>query len=305
MMKGFLNMMKGNRSIGKLLTHWTERVIDVAFYLCLLAMLYLFLQVFVVTSFKIPTDSMWPTLLPGDYLLVEKCSTGARIFDVVESLEDKPVDICRMPGWRNFRRNDVLVFNFPYQERWDSIVFDVMKYYVKRCIALPGDTLEIRNGHYRIRGLDKEVGYLKAQQEIAALPDSGSYVVMSAFPWSDRLKWTIKDFGPLHVPAKGQTIKMDTLSFTFYHTLIGWEQKKRLHMEKDGSVLLGDSLIHEYRFQENYYFMAGDKATNSQDSRYWGLLPESFIVGRAVRIWKSVHPYSNQTRWDRVWKKVK
>lgn len=74
-------------------------------------------------------------------------------------------------------------------------------------------------------------------------------------------------------------------------------------MDEQGRILLGDSLIREYRFQENYYFVAGDKAENSQDSRYWGLLPEPFIVGRAVRIWKSVEP-DEDTRWDRIWKKI-
>ncbi|WP_270311660.1 S26 family signal peptidase [Bacteroides xylanisolvens] len=57
----------------------------------------------------------------------------------------------------------MLVFNFPYPEnRWNSISMDVMRYYVKRCIALPGDTLEIREGRYKVRGcgerLGKEVG---------------------------------------------------------------------------------------------------------------------------------------------------
>lgn len=73
-----------------------------------------------------------------------------------------------MPGWGNFKRNDILVFNFPYQQnRWDSIRMDVMQYYVKRCIALPGDTLEIRGGFYKIRGCNEQVGNYQAQQYIA------------------------------------------------------------------------------------------------------------------------------------------
>ena len=51
---------------------------------------------------------------------------------------------------------------------------------------------------------------------------------------------------------------------------------------------MGDSLILEYRFRENYYFMGGDNMENSEDSRYWGLLPEPYIVGVATRIWMSV-----------------
>ena len=165
------------------------------------------MQVFVVTSFSIPSDSMSPSILAGDCALVDKCSGGARIFNVLKALDSKDVNIYRMPGWRNFKRNDVLVFNFPYKaERWDSIAFDVMKYYVKRCVALPGDTLEIRNGYYKLRGVSGEIGSLIAQQQIAALPDSGTNVVIPCFPWNDKLKWTIKEFGPLPVPAKGQVV---------------------------------------------------------------------------------------------------
>ena len=53
--------------------------------------------------------------------------------------------------------------------RWDSIRLDVMQYYVKRCIALPGDTLEIREGFYKIRGCDERLGNYNAQQSLANL----------------------------------------------------------------------------------------------------------------------------------------
>ena len=53
--------------------------------------------------------------------------------------------------------------------RWDSVRFDVMQYYVKRCIALPGDTLEIRGGFYKIRGCDEQLGNYSAQHGLANL----------------------------------------------------------------------------------------------------------------------------------------
>lgn len=67
---------------------------------------------------------------------------------------------------------------------------------------------------------------------------------------------------------------------------------------------MGDSLITHYTFRENYYFVAGDRAMNSQDSRYWGLLPEPYIVGRARWVWKSVDR-NGKVRWERVMKRVK
>ena len=285
---------------------WMNRLLSLLFYLCITTVLLVTLQVFCVSSFKIPTYSMEPELLPGDNILVYKLSKGARLFNVLAALRGEDVVIHRMPGIGTLKRNDVLVFNFPYQpNRWDSIAFDVMRYYVKRCIALPGDTLEIRNSRYRVNGTDEELGNVTAQRQLAITPDTLLHnVVMNTFPWNERLGWTIREFGPLPVPAKGQVVKMDSTTWLLYRQLIEWEQKRKLVLDANGNVLLNDSLIHTYCFQENYYFMAGDKMLNSQDSRYWGLLPESFIVGKVWRIWKSVDRDTDKIRWERIWKKV-
>lgn len=108
----------------------------------------------------------------------------------------KEVKIHRMPGWRKFKRNDVLVFNFPYPGRWDSIAFDVMSYYVKRCIAVPGDTLEIKDCHYRVKGHDGYLGNTAAQDKLQKLLDSEEFVnrgiVVESYPliknWAGALR---------------------------------------------------------------------------------------------------------------------
>ena len=70
-------------------------------------------------------------------------------------------------------------------------------------------------------------------------------------------------------------------------------------------MLIGDSLIHQYRFEKNYYFVSGDNMANSQDSRYWGMLPEEYIVGKAIRIWNSKEKYTDKIRWERIFMKIK
>lgn len=82
-------------------------------------------------------------LLPGDNILVNKWVMGARIFNIWDAAEGKEVRISRLLGLGEIKRNDVLVFNFPYPAQWDSIGLNLMTYYVKRCVALPGDTFEI------------------------------------------------------------------------------------------------------------------------------------------------------------------
>ena len=234
----------------KKLKRITDRLLSVAFYICILIIGWLVLQTTCFTTFTIPSDSMAPTLQAGDRILVNKWIMGARIFNV-----------------------------------WD--------------------TLEIRNGFYRIRGTGEELGNMAAQRRISALTENDSRgVVMESFPWSKRLGWTIKEFGPLPVPAKGQVVSLDSISILFYQHIIRYEQKKELSL-RDKLIYLGDSLIREYRFKENYYFVSGDNMENSRDSRYWGLLPESYIVGKATRIWKSKDPADGHIRWNRVWKRIK
>ena len=281
--------------------------LDIAFYGCLAILAWIFLQVFVFTSFKVPSDSMEPALVPGDNILVDKCSTGARLFHLLKAANKEEFTIHRIPGWRDFRRNDVLVFNFPYPERWDSIAFDLMLYYVKRCVAVPGDTLEIRDAHFRIRGCQEAPGCIEAQNELQRILKDGRAedfgIMPRAYPNRKEVPWTIGEFGPLYIPKQGSTIGMDSLNVILYRNAIEWEQGKKLQMQGD-TVWLGDSIISRSRFRKNYYFVAGDKAVNSRDSRYFGLLPEEYIVGRAVRVWKSVDPVSGEWRWDRFMKKI-
>ena len=221
-----------------------------------------------------------------------------------------PLRIRRLPGLEEFRRGEVLVFNFPYPERWDSIGFDVLLYYVKRCIGEPGDTVEIRDAHYRVHGTDVPVGNTEAQERLSRLlsKKSGREEMVRnrsyyTFPYDSLLGWTVKDFGPLYVPARGDSIEMNRNHYLFYRNLIEWEQRGKLVQEDDGFYLEGKR-ITGYRFRENYYFMGGDNCFNSQDSRYWGLLPECYIVGKATRIWKSVDPYTGSVDWKRVWKRI-
>lgn len=265
-------------------------------------------QVFLFASFSIPSDSMLPTLCPGDYVAVNKPLKGARIFDIGDAADHRPLRIRRLPGLEEFRRGEVLVFNFPYPERWDSIGFDVLLYYVKRCIGEPGDTVEIRDAHYRVHGTDVPVGNTEAQERLSRLlsKKSGREEMVRnrsyyTFPYDSLLGWTVKDFGPLYVPARGDSIEMNRNHYLFYRNLIEWEQRGKLVQEDDGFYLEGRR-ITGYRFRENYYFMGGDNCFNSQDSRYWGLLPEPYLVGKATRIWKSVDPYTGSVDWRRVWK---
>ena len=88
---------------------------------------FLLLRVFVFGSYRIPTDSMIPAIIPGDYVLVNKLAYGARLFDLFDALEGKKVKIRRTPGYTHVKHNDVVVFHIPHPHGWDKIEMDMFK----------------------------------------------------------------------------------------------------------------------------------------------------------------------------------
>lgn len=124
---------------------------------------------------------------------------------------------------------------------------------------------------------------------------------MRAFPNDSIVPWTISDFGPLVVPAKGSEMRLNHITATVYHNLIEWECGQKLTVVGD-SVIIDDKFLPSYTFKENYYFVAGDNVFNSQDSRYFGLVPEPFIVGKAAFILQSTDSRTGRKRSDRYFK---
>ncbi len=281
-------LLKGNRSCKMkknekidLVYKLCRYVVDTLFWGCMVVALFVVMQIFLFSSFKIPSNSMEPGLIAGDYVLVNKLIPGARLFNVFASLRGEQVQIVRLPGLREIRRNDVVVFNYPYPNNLDRIEMHMMKYYIKRCLGLPGDSLSIVNGYYRVNGIFEPVGNIEGQELFSVqsnkmLKDAGLYW---SFPKDSLISWNVKNFGPLYLPRKGDVIDMNRENISIYRKLIEWETGQKL-----------DPRIVSYTFQKNYYFVAGDRIEDSQDSRYWGLLPEEFIVGKATFIWRSMNP---------------
>ncbi|WP_075965887.1 signal peptidase I [Parabacteroides massiliensis] len=283
---------------------WIDILLTLFLVLAGLVVLWVFVQVFLLASFRIPSDSMEPELTEGDFVAVWKPTLGARLFDLNATLRLEQTEIHRMPGFRKVKRGDVLVFNFPHPNGWDKVEMHILKYYIKRCIGLPGDTLSIRNGKFRINGMAEPLGNTDSQERIGrTLPGEFPDGVYKAFPFDSILNWNIRNFGPLYIPKAGDRIKMNRTNYALYRKLIAYEQKTVIEY-RDSTVYLNGKPMQDYCFQKNYYFMAGDKGMNSQDSRYWGLLPEEYIVGKAAFIWKSADPYTGRFRWDRFMKKI-
>lgn len=285
---------------------WINWAINITFITCLAGILYIIALVFFIAYFKIPSDSMSPELIQGDIVVVWKPTIGPRLFNIFSAIKGKQVKIDRIPGVKKIERNDILVFNFPYSDwnKWDKIELHILKYYIKRCIALPGDTLTIQNGIYQINNSDILVGNIESQKKITTYNvEKLSKDLFYTLPFDSIIQWNIKDFGPLYVPQKGDTLPLSRTNYLLYKRLIEWEQQDSLSY-KDGKVWLKNSILKKYCFTHNYYFMGGDNSMNSVDSRFWGLVPEEYIVGKAWIIWKSINPETKKNRWNRLLKSI-
>lgn len=269
-----------------------EHVVTVASTVFLIAAGFVVLayavRIFICDQYPVNTRSMTPTIQPGDHILVNKLLFGARIYKNLRFLNhpDAPMESWRVAGLREIEHNDIVVFNFPFGNAGgDGIGFDINKVYAKRCLALPGDSISIIDGVYVNRSSDLVPGHIGNQLEFAATPDSLiDPVIQNTFPGDpEHYSWNAKNFGPLFVPRQGAEVALDTVNYKLYRALIEYETGQKLRVF-DGRICLGDVFIYRYVFKGNYYFMGGDNVADSQDSRYFGLIPEDYIIGIVTRV---------------------
>ena len=260
-------------------------------------------RIFIADQFIIPTESMLPSLIPGDRVMVNKLIMGARIYRSFDfSGKAGKLHSFRMYGLRGIEHNDLLVFNFPWHN--GKIAFRINYVYAKRCVGLPGDSVTISHGFLYNNRYEGVLGDYGQQLRLSQTPDEDlAENVIHAFPFDHkRFGWTIKDMGPLYIPREGDVIGLDEKNVKLYRQLIEYESEEEVRYQK-GKIRIGNTETECYQFKENYYFMCGDYALNSRDSRYCGFVPESYIVGVISHITYS-KDNNGQIRWDRVGKCV-
>lgn len=260
---------------------------------------------FLFDQFITPTESMMPTLMPGDRIIVDKRIVGARIYDEFDFNKDGGELVShRARGKRNIRPNDIVVFNFPHHN--GKISFVINNVYAKRCIGTPGDTVRIVDGVFKNSNYPDSIGLLYAQRQLAAIPDSLFHPrQLGAIPRTRLVPWTIKNLGPLYLPRSGDFMKLTAKEGQIYKMILEWETDKDISIDWDKDIVLADNQpLVSHIFKHGYYFMCGDNVCNSDDSRYWGLVPEEYIVGVVSHISYSVNPKTEKYRKNRLFKRL-
>ncbi len=128
---------------------------------------------------------------------------------------------------------------------------------------------------------------------------------LKVFPYTK--PWNIDNYGPIYIPQEGKTVKIDKLSLPLYKKIIAEFEGNTLEVKGD-DIYINGAKTNTYTFKQNYYWMMGDNRHRSEDSRYWGYVPENHVVGKPVFIWMSWDSNGkgimNKIRWERMFTTV-
>jgi signal peptidase I len=243
--------------------------------------LVLVINSFVMASFEVPTGSMEDTVIIGDRVFVNRFLYGGSTPYTVP-LTSIRLPHVRVPGFRGVARGDVIVFDWPGPR--DQIEKPTQMWYLKRCIGLPGDVVEIKNRVVYVNGkLVPDPPHSKHLRTVGLPPGQPN---PNIFPRGS--DFNEDNYGPLVVPAKGTKIPLNADNFSGWEVFIGREGHKA---ELQGDRILVDGKeANEYTVERNYVFAMGDNRENSLDSRFWGFVPREDVIGTPMIVYWSWDP---------------
>ena len=185
---------------------------------------------FIFEPFRVPSNSMMPTLLTGDFIVVNKFDYGFRL----------PITNTKLVEFSKPNRGDVIVFRYPNYEKnpgYSGVDF------IKRIVATPGDVISYSEDQLIING------------EVLAIKNIGPYLGV--------------DSGKAMNNYKLVQELMDS-------------QPHEVLLNPNGQ----SKGIPEITIPEGHYFVMGDNRAHSSDSRFWGFVPEEYIIGRVIGMWR-------------------
>ena len=250
-----------------------------------------------IASFVVPTGSMERTVMTGDFLFVNKFIYGPSTPQLIPFL-NVPLPYFRFPGIRDPRKGDVIVFIFPGNR--DEVEDPNFQYYLKRCVAVSGDVLEIRDNEVYVNGRHQP------------LPPEGVYDPLVGDRYDEASQtfppgrgYTHDNYGPLKVPGEGDVVELTVQNYQEWVTFI---RREGHTVELNGNTILIDGQpATSYKVERNYCFGMGDNRDHSLDSRFWGFIPMENVVGTPIMVYwswdtnaQSLGDKLGSIRWGRI-----
>ena len=237
-------------------------------------LLFLLLRTFVLTPYAIPTDSMYPTIMEGDALLVNTLPYYIRTPKRIP-FTNIQIPSLELAGLGSLERGDIVVFDATEERRSYRGATEL----VKRCVALPGDRVQLVDGLLSVNG------------EEPVIPTANQAIDLGrAFPLLQRNR-------QVTVPYKGYQIPLDSISGEAWRDVIESEGVEIAY--RNNIVFLNGRPATFYEFQQDYFFAIGDNSGDSYDSRYFGFVPHENLIGRAFLVYWSRHP-DDGIQWGRI-----
>jgi len=199
---------------------------------------------FIFEPFRVPSNSMMPTLLTGDFILVNKFDYGFRL----------PITNTKLVEFSKPNRGDVIVFRYPNYEKnpgYSGVDF------IKRIVAGPGDVISYKNDQLSLNGKSMN----------------------------------IKKIGPYSAVDSGKPMN----NYQLVQELLDSMPHEML-LNPNGQ----SKEIPEITIPDGHYFVMGDNRSHSSDSRFWGFVPEDYIIGRAIGIWMHWDWNYNTMQFSRI-----
>lgn len=267
---------------------WAKTIIGAIFFVMII-------NGILVASFVVPTGSMERTVMTGDFLFVNRLIFGPSTPQIVPFL-NIPLPFYKFPGLREPEKGDVIVFIFPGNR--DEAKASEFQYYLKRCVATAGDSLQLINNRLFVNG--KEV----------QLSPTGMYTPNDARDPMEPLRtfpkgrnYTHDNYGPIRIPKKGDVVRLTPDNYIEWETFIQREGHEVV-LGSDKFYIDGKP-VNSYTVERDYCFGLGDNRDQSSDSRFWGFVPYENVLGKPLVIYWSWEMRNQLGQEVRLFDKIK
>lgn len=275
--------------------------------LSLTIIIFIFITSALIEGSIVPTPSMEGTILTGDRLFINKFIFGPSTPTYIP-FTNIELPSLRLPPIRDPERNEIIVFRYPGE--LNQLKDDKIEFWVKRCIGIPGDKVEIKNKVIFVNDEESPIPH-EIKYSINPLKTEGKKI-QSIYPPNSN--WNEDNYGPIVIPQKGDRIFLTPENIEEWRALINREIGREVVEIEQNEIKIEGKIVNSYTIAKDYYFMVGDNRDNSLDSRFWGFVPRENIVGTPIIVfwsWDSNIPFSQpidlltSIRFNRIAKIIK